>query len=72
MSSNSINQLIFVMVKCYVLWTEFLNIIQTSFGFKELTELFIVIDLKQKLNIQEKQPAKILQYINSKLMFFPV
>jgi hypothetical protein len=36
---NSINQLIFVMVKCGVLFevrTEFLNNIQTSFGFKGL------------------------------------
>jgi hypothetical protein len=36
---NSINQLIFVMVKCGVLFevrTEFLNIISTSFGFKGL------------------------------------
>jgi hypothetical protein len=34
---NGINQLIFVMVKCGVLFevrTEFLNIIQTSFGFR--------------------------------------
>jgi hypothetical protein len=36
---NSINQLIFVMVKCGVLFevrTEFLNIIWTIFGFKGL------------------------------------
>jgi hypothetical protein len=36
-SLNSIKQLIFVMVKCGVLFevrTEFLNIIWTSFGFK--------------------------------------
>jgi hypothetical protein len=38
-SLNSVNQLIFVMVKCDVLFevqTEFLNIIWTSFGSKEL------------------------------------
>jgi hypothetical protein len=38
-SLNNINQLIFVMVKCDVLFevrTEFLNIIWTSFGFKGL------------------------------------
>jgi hypothetical protein len=38
-SLNSINQLIFVMVKCDVLFevrTEFLNIILTSFSFKGL------------------------------------
>jgi hypothetical protein len=38
-SLNSVNQLIFVMVKCGVLFevrTEFLNIIYTSFGFKGL------------------------------------
>jgi hypothetical protein len=36
---NGVNQLIFVMVKCDVLFevrTGFLNIIQTSFGFKGL------------------------------------
>jgi hypothetical protein len=36
-SLNSVNQLIFVMVKCCVLFevrTEFLNIIEMSFGFK--------------------------------------
>jgi hypothetical protein len=36
-SLNSVNQMIFVMVKCSVFFavrTEFLNIIQTSFGFK--------------------------------------
>jgi hypothetical protein len=38
-SLNSVNQLIFVMVKCGVLFevqTGFLNIIWTSFGFKGL------------------------------------
>jgi hypothetical protein len=38
-SLNSVNQLIFVMVKCGVFFavrTEFLNIIQMSFGFKWL------------------------------------
>jgi hypothetical protein len=38
-SLNSVNQLIFVMVKCGVLFevrTEFLNIILTSFGLKRL------------------------------------
>jgi hypothetical protein len=38
-SSNGINKFIFVMVKCSVFFavrTEFLNIIQTSFSFKEL------------------------------------
>jgi hypothetical protein len=38
-SLNSISQLIFVMVKCGVLfevWTEFLNNMQTSFVFKGL------------------------------------
>jgi hypothetical protein len=37
---NSVNRLIFVMVKCGVLFevrTEFLNNIYTSFGFKMLT-----------------------------------
>jgi hypothetical protein len=36
-SLNSVNQLIFVMVKCGVLFevrTEFLNIVYTSFGLK--------------------------------------
>jgi hypothetical protein len=36
---NSVNQLIFVMVKCSVFFavrTELLNIIYTSFGFKGL------------------------------------
>jgi hypothetical protein len=40
-SLNNINQLIFVMMKCGVLFdvrTEFLNIIYTSFGFKGLSE----------------------------------
>jgi hypothetical protein len=38
-SLNSVNQLIFVMVKCCVLFvvrTEFLNNIQTSLGFRGL------------------------------------
>jgi hypothetical protein len=38
-SLNSVNQLIFVIVKCGVLFevrTEFLNVIYTSFGFKGL------------------------------------
>jgi len=37
---NGINQLIFVMVKCCFLFevrTEFLNIIETNFGFKGLS-----------------------------------
>jgi hypothetical protein len=41
-SLNSVNQLIFVMVKCGVLFevrTEFSNIIQTSFSFKGLSIL---------------------------------
>jgi hypothetical protein len=41
-SLNSVNQLIFVMVKCRVLFevrTEFLNIILTSLGFKGLIDL---------------------------------
>jgi hypothetical protein len=41
-SLNSINHLIFVTVKCGVFFEvriEFLNIIQTSFGFKELNNL---------------------------------
>jgi hypothetical protein len=46
-SLNSVNQLIFVMVKCGVYFavrTEFLNIIWTSFGFKGLrTMRFLVI-----------------------------
>jgi hypothetical protein len=40
-SLNSINQLIFVMVMCGVLFkvrTKFLNIIYTSFGFKGLNK----------------------------------
>jgi hypothetical protein len=43
-SLNSVNQLIFVMVKCGVFFavrTEILNIIQTSFGFKELIKQFV-------------------------------
>jgi len=41
-SLNSVNQLIFVMVKCGVLFevrTEFLNVILTSFGFKGLNSV---------------------------------
>jgi hypothetical protein len=40
---NSIKQLMFVMVKCGVLFevrTEFLDVIQTSFGFKGLKGLY--------------------------------
>jgi hypothetical protein len=40
-SLNSVNQLVFVMVKCGVLFevrTEFLNVIYTSFGFKGLND----------------------------------
>jgi hypothetical protein len=43
-SLNDINQLIFVMVKCGVLFevrTEFLSIIKTSLGFKGLTQLHL-------------------------------
>jgi hypothetical protein len=43
---NSVNQLIFVMVKCGVLFevrTEFLKIIFTNFGFKGLTSSFIYV-----------------------------
>jgi hypothetical protein len=39
-SVNSINKLIFVVVKCgvfFVVWTEFLNIIYASFGCKGLS-----------------------------------
>jgi hypothetical protein len=45
-SLNSINQLMFVMVKCYVLlevWTEFLNIIYTSFGSKGLNAVVLYV-----------------------------
>jgi hypothetical protein len=41
-SLNSINQLMFVMVKCgglFEVWTESLNIIQLSFSFKGLNGL---------------------------------
>jgi hypothetical protein len=44
-SLNSINQLIFVMVKCDVLFevrTEFLNVVWTSFGLKGWIKLVIV------------------------------
>jgi hypothetical protein len=47
-SLNSVNQLIFVMVKCGVLFevrTEFLNIIQTSFSFEGLNSDYF---LKQR------------------------
>jgi hypothetical protein len=48
--SNSINQLIFVMVKCGVLFqvrTEFLNSNQTSFDFKGLIAEFQIYDAGQ-------------------------
>jgi hypothetical protein len=41
-SLNGVNQMSFVMVKCGVLFevrTDFLNIIQTSFGFKGFISL---------------------------------
>jgi hypothetical protein len=47
-SLNSFNDLIFVMVKCDVLFevrTEFLNIIQTSFGFGWLTPVQTLSDI---------------------------
>jgi hypothetical protein len=42
----SVNQLIFVMMKCCVFFavqTEFLNTIQTSFGFKGLMYMKIIM-----------------------------
>jgi hypothetical protein len=46
---NSVNQLIFVMVKCGVLFevrTEFLNVIYTIFGFNGL--IFSIIGTEDK------------------------
>jgi hypothetical protein len=43
-----LNHLIFVIVKCCVIfevWTEFLNIIYMSFGFKELPAISQMTDL---------------------------
>jgi hypothetical protein len=53
LSLNSINQLIFVMVKYSVFFavrTEFLNIIQTSFGFKGLIVLYYRVSTKASIN----------------------
>jgi hypothetical protein len=54
-SLNNINQLIFVMMKCGVLFevrTEFLNIIYTNFGFKVLMLKYLNAcrDLNKKCN----------------------
>jgi hypothetical protein len=45
-SLNSVNKLMFIMMKCVLLdvRTEFLNIIQTSFGFKGLITQYSVRD----------------------------
>jgi hypothetical protein len=51
-SLNSVNQLIFVMVKCGVLFevrTEFLNIIYASFGFKGLNRGLISLNSVNQL-----------------------
>jgi hypothetical protein len=51
---NSVNQLIFVMVKCGVLFevrTEFLNIIQTGFGFKGLNSVNYLILVMVKCGV---------------------
>jgi hypothetical protein len=54
MSLNGINQLIFVMVKCGVLFdirTEFLNSIQTNFDFKVLhTVCLLLIAFKTNIS----------------------
>jgi hypothetical protein len=50
-SLNSINELIFVIVKCCVLfevWTDFYNSVKKSFGFKGLKKQRKVM-LKQQL-----------------------
>jgi hypothetical protein len=51
---NSINHSIFVMVKCGVFFavrTEFLNIIHTSFGFKELKKCIYFILLHSNYSV---------------------
>jgi hypothetical protein len=51
-SLNSVNQLIFVMVKCGVLFevrTGFLNIIKMSFGFKGLNRGFVSLNSVSQL-----------------------
>jgi hypothetical protein len=51
-SLNSVKQLIFLIVKCGVLFevrTEFLNIIYTSFGFKGLNRAFISLNSVNQL-----------------------
>jgi hypothetical protein len=53
-SLNSVNQLISVMVKCGVLFevrTEFLNITQTSFGFKGLNSINLLIFLMMNCGV---------------------
>jgi hypothetical protein len=53
-SLNSINQLIFVMVKCCIFsieQTEFLNIIYISFGFKGLTSSNLLVSNSTRLSM---------------------
>jgi hypothetical protein len=55
-SLNSVNQLIFVMVKScvfFAVWIEFLNIIQMSFDFKGFISLLSILYsdyLKEQIN----------------------
>jgi hypothetical protein len=65
-SSNSVNQLIFAMVKSGVFFavrTEFLNIIWTSFGFKGLT--FLLTRLSAEWSCWFTIATKNLLYQNS-------
>jgi hypothetical protein len=56
----------FVMVKCGVLFevrTDFLNIIKTSFGFKGLTQAFLVLENvanKMGLRVNHENPKCML------------
>jgi hypothetical protein len=69
---NSVNQLIFVMVKCGVLFevrTEFLNIIQTSFGFKELNSVNQLISVMVKCGVLFEVRTEFLNIIQTSLVF---
>jgi hypothetical protein len=69
-SLHSVNQLIFVMVKCGVFFavrTEFLNIIWTSFGFKGLCVSFFCVKFVHSHFCSDKYLASYARLVQTRV-----
>jgi hypothetical protein len=72
-SLNNIIQLIFITVKCSVsleVWTEFLNIIYMSLGFKRLKIFCTILCISASKGFKKSQPGSQPDYTNTVLTSF--